>query len=381
MNNTSVLFICGSLEPGKDGVGDYTRSLVGSLETLGVKGNIIATHDTDVTEIVEEEQWSEGVSVPVLRIPRDTTKEARTASIVSALRQIDPDWVSVQFVPYSFHHKGLPLVFLRQLEVLLSPYRVHLMFHECWIGISSVSPLRHQLVGWLQRQLAKRMVRKLKPKIITTSNELYQEVLRRAKIETEILPLFSNIPLVATGDFFDFSQSIDFPLHLAPKVLAEKYLVVGIFGTIYPQVDLIKELRKLQWSAVDSGREILLIAFGRSGESGGKRLDEVETAFDHVFPVVRLGELRLEEVARIFSILEVSISCTPRQHLGKSGVFAAMRLNDVEVIATIDEQLPEYQQLIPESIERLYERPPAHWSVAWVAESFDKLLFSLSGVK
>ena len=120
MNNTSVLFICGSLEPGKNGVGDYTRSLVGSLETLGVKGNIIATHDTDVTEIIEEEQCSEGVSVPVLRIPRDTTKEARTASIVSALRQIGPDWVSVQFVPYSFHRKGLPLVFLRQLEVLLS---------------------------------------------------------------------------------------------------------------------------------------------------------------------------------------------------------------------------------------------------------------------
>jgi hypothetical protein len=362
-----ILFILGGVEPGKNGVGDYTRSLVGSLETLGVKGNIIATHDTDVTEIIEEEQWSEGVSVPVLRIPRDTTKEARSASIVSALRQIDPDWVSIQFVSYSFHRKGLPLVFLCQLEVLLNPYRVHLMFHECWIGISRSSSLRHSLVGWLQKWIIVGFAQRLSPLLISTSNELYRKLLEENNIHAELLPLFSNISKVSPVSGFWNRPENKFKDGSAVGDDG-KYLLAGIFGTIYPQKDLVTVLRKLSWRACNEGKSLLIITFGRAGIGGLDRLTEAVVLLEDNSIMLHLGELSSEEVSTVLQKIDVAISCTPRHHLGKSGVFAAMQLHGVEVIESIGTLLPEYQDIIESSVTALYARPAVEWSSNWVAQ-------------
>mgnify|MGYP003474349261 CR=1 FL=1 len=40
-----ILFICGSLEPGKDGVGDYTRRFCGELLKMNYEVQILSIND------------------------------------------------------------------------------------------------------------------------------------------------------------------------------------------------------------------------------------------------------------------------------------------------------------------------------------------------
>ena len=47
----NILFICGSAEPGKDGVGDYTRRLCGELLRTGHRTRILALCDNHASFI------------------------------------------------------------------------------------------------------------------------------------------------------------------------------------------------------------------------------------------------------------------------------------------------------------------------------------------
>ena len=42
-----ILFFCGSAEPGKDGVGDYTRRLCGELLRIGHETQILSLFDRE----------------------------------------------------------------------------------------------------------------------------------------------------------------------------------------------------------------------------------------------------------------------------------------------------------------------------------------------
>jgi len=363
-----ILFLLGSASPGRDGVGDYTRILSAALIECGHTVSMVATHDKDIYESSRELQGEKNNKIECLRIPKRLPMGKRMLKIEKEIFEKCPDWISLQFVPYSFHPKGLPFRFLELLSILLSSHRTQVMFHECWIGITRVSPIDHKLAGYLQRKMVVRFIRRLNPDIVTTSNELYRSVLGRADIIADILPLFSNIGIVAEA-LVSKKEEVD---NLMKS--AKSYLNVGVFGTIYPQVDLVSDVEKLGQRINNKRGKIRLIAFGRSGENGKARLDDFEKVMQGRVPVVRLGELKSEDVSRVMNLLDISISCTPRPHLGKSGVFAAMRLHGVEVISTTNEELPEYDELIKEAIPRLYDRPAEHWSVDWVSRKFVDLL-------
>lgn len=353
----TVLFIHGCAAPGADGVGDYSRRLAAALQRHGCTAVLAATHDR-VSEPVREQQTAGGGEVTAVRLPAAWPDAARLGALRELLAEFDPDWVSLQYVPYSFHPKGLAFGFTGRLARLLAPRRTHVMFHECWVGISRVSPLRHRLTGRLQAGLARRMVRRMRPDWVTTSNPLYRRVLADGGIAADLLPLFSNIP-VAT------------PNQVGSWPLADRRaeaLVVGVFGSIYPEVDLAGELERLGERAAATGRGLLLVAFGRSGADGAARLDALAERFGPGLEILRLGELSAVQVSAVLQRLDVAISCTPRQHLGKSGVFAALRLHGVEVIANVDTPLPEYGDLIAAATEELFARPADHWSVDWVTE-------------
>ena len=51
-----LIFICGSLEPGRDGVGDYTRRLAGELIRQGHQIAIIALNYKIIAMITKELQ-------------------------------------------------------------------------------------------------------------------------------------------------------------------------------------------------------------------------------------------------------------------------------------------------------------------------------------
>lgn len=365
----TVLLLIGCAEPGRDGVGDYSRRLAAAMTDRGIRTVIVATHDKFTTALRRENQAAGTQSVPVVRIPQGAEGGQRAALIGAALDRERPDWVSFQYVPYSFQPKGIPLGFLRRLAPLLTSYRTHVMFHECWVGITKASPWKHHLTGFFQRGVVKHFLAAVSPELITTSNELYRAVLGRAGIPAELLPLFSNIE-VARQPTAPFAGPHAALLNTPGDQLRDRYLIAGIFGSIYPQLDLGAELPRLLGRARESGRQLLLIAFGRAGADGIARLREAAASADDALLLAVLGELDEAQVSAVLSKLEVALSCTPRQHLGKSGVFAAMRLHGVEVISSVDEPLPEYTELIETATAELYARAPQEWSVAGVADRF-----------
>src|SRR5690554_2861963 len=103
-----LLFICGSLEPGRDGVGDYTMRLAVALIKKGNSVYVVALNDPHVNNIVYGVQYKDGVEGSVLRIPLKFGDRVRYLKVFQLISDFRPDLISLQFVLYSFHRKGLP---------------------------------------------------------------------------------------------------------------------------------------------------------------------------------------------------------------------------------------------------------------------------------
>ena len=143
-----ILFVCGCMEPGKDGVGDYTRLLSAQLIRKNHEVAVIALKDYFTNSSEESEQVVEGEKVSVLRIEKSHFQLSAIAQ--EYIQRFDPEWISLQYVPYSFHKKGLPLQLPGLIRKLLDGRKCHLMLHELWLGISEKSPLRQKAIGYIQ---------------------------------------------------------------------------------------------------------------------------------------------------------------------------------------------------------------------------------------
>ena len=87
-----------------------------------------------------------------------------------------------------------------------------------------------------------------------------------------------------------------------------------------------------------------------------------------------VGEQSEENISRLLQIIHVAISCTPPQHIGKSGVFAALRYHGVEVLLPKGEIIPEYKTAIESYQLELKDRNPEEWGVEIVSKKFIEIL-------
>ncbi len=75
--------------------------------------------------------------------------------------------------------------------------------------------------------------------------------------------------------------------------------------------------------------------------------------FEGRIKFLHLGEQSSENISNLFQILHAGISCTPAQHIGKSGVFAAMKFHGLNVILPEGVIIPEYEQEVNQYREEL----------------------------
>jgi hypothetical protein len=148
-----IVFICGSIEPGKDGVGDYTRRLAGEMIRQGHRASILSINDKDVTNSCEEVQDDYGTKIQTLRLPSNKNYSQKIESAKEFLELIKPDWLCLQYVPFSFHPKGLHFGLADMLSKIGKGRKWHIMFHELWIGMDTRSSLKSSCVGFLQQKL------------------------------------------------------------------------------------------------------------------------------------------------------------------------------------------------------------------------------------
>ena len=317
-----IAFICASLEPGRDGVGDYTRRLAAECIRQGHECRLLALNDSGEGDEVEQE--CEGVRVGCLRCPRSLPWEERMARAREEFSAFDPDCISLQFVPYGFHPKGIPWFLAGKLKALIEGKPLQIMFHELWIGFGAAAPLKERIVGALQRHCIFRLLRVLKPRVVHTSNATYVGLLKRGGVAALELPLFGNIPVHDIGP----APALPAPL-LAAGIPADPegrsgWWMVLFFGTLHhewqpqPLAGILLRAAKL------AGKRLCMVSAGRLGASGETLWDKMSRESGAEIVCVKCGEQSGEEISTLLQIADFGIAVTPWELMGKSGSAAAM---------------------------------------------------------
>jgi hypothetical protein len=349
---TRIAFLCGCLEPGKDGVGDYTTLLARECERLGCATLRISLNDGYASGM----KSGEGA----LRLGPPMSWSARIEQARIAVGAFAADVVSLQWVPYSFHPKGMPRGIDRALGRIVGGREAHILCHELWIGAEIGAKVSHRLPGAAQRAVLQSITRTLKPSCVQTSNPAYAALLARAGIEAGVLPMFGTIPLMRAN---------------APR--DPDLARFGMFGQLHPQwppEPLLGMLRGL-------GKSVRIEHIGRMGE-GEPVWAEMERRYAGEFSFKRHEEQPPERVSEFLTEMDFGIATTPLALIGKSATAAAMiehglpvivNRNDVryagiepgpapEGVIAMDDQLP--------GALRQARRREAHSRLPRVAEQF-----------
>jgi hypothetical protein len=302
----------------------------------------------------------------------------RTQLSKNYISKFNPDWLSIQYVPYSFQNKGLPFKLPKFLKQIAAGLKWHIMFHETWVGISKISPLKHKITGIFQKNIASSLYKTLGPKLVTTSNRLYQILLLNTDIPAVILPLFSNIPIATINTEFIASVYQGLSIETSNR---NQFHIIGIFGTLYPEAKLEETIAEQLKLTTSNHKRLVIIGFGRVNHKGKEDFNNLTSAFSDKVKFVHLGEQSVENVSSLMQTLDLAISCTPEAHITKSGVFAAMKLHGLKVIANKGEIIPEYHTEIMKFNEASLHKPAQQWSVEYIAEQYLDLLLHYENLR
>lgn len=327
-----IAFIHSCLEPGKDGVGDYTRLLAHEFLNQGHPACLLSLNDPFVTGAPIE---SNDI-VPTLRLGRHTPWPERIRKARAFLNVFQPDRISLQFVCYGWHPKGLAVGIGKRLQPLIDGTPLHLMLHELWIGEDRDAPMKERIVGSVQRHFVLRMLRSLHPTIVHTSNLAYVQLLAKHGVTAQILPLFGLIPLV------DQPESSWLEGELAALGLEtgpgwrDRHWLFGLFGslhTVWPPEPLFSYLRD---ASQKHDRKIVILGIGRIG-AGSDLWQSLASKYSHQFTFGKLGERPPEQISQFLQFIDFGIATTPWAIIGKSATVSTMLDHGLPVIVNRDE--------------------------------------------
>ena len=318
----NIIFLCGSLEPGRDGVGDYVRRLGGELIRQGHQAAAIALNDRHLQEEFTGEQEIEKTKLEILRLPADWSAKSRFARAKEWVKKKAPEWLSLQFVPFAFDLKGLPFGLSKQLNQLGEGRQWHIMFHELWVGMDKESSRKFVWWGWIQRGLIKSLLKELKPAVIHTQTRLYQSHLKMLGYKAEHLSLFGNIPVVRKTKPAFFGEDLS-------STYKNKIWFV-LFGGIHPGAPVEQFSKAIAGYARNKEVQVLLTIIGRCGKEQGHW---AKTWASFGLPVEVLGEQSPALISQVLGYGSIGISTTPLSLTEKSGAAAAMREHGLPVLS------------------------------------------------
>jgi 3-deoxy-D-manno-octulosonate 8-phosphate phosphatase KdsC-like HAD superfamily phosphatase len=315
-DSVRIIFICSALEPGRDGVGDYTLRLAAALIQRNNKCAIISLNDRYVKDNFGGTQSVDNIDVPVLRIASILTDPEKIAVAKDYIDRLAPQWLSLQFVPFGFHVKGLKTGLSKLLLSLNATAKWHVMIHELWVGMDKESPIKHIAWGWVQKKMIGSLLKNLKPAVITTQSQLYKQHLATMGYDAQYLPLFSNIP-VNNGQILDTKTE-------------SKNINLVIFGNIHHGAPVQAFAHELAACAKEYNISPTLKILGHCGAEQNNWIKQWQSAG---LQVAVIGEQSAERISAELKSADIGITTTPVSITDKSGSFAAMREHGLPVIS------------------------------------------------
>ncbi len=266
------------LPPQIDGIGSYTACLAKELaQSVEVKVWTVLGHDYNPIP---------GVTI----IPAFSAEQTR--SIWDVVRQIEndpPDWVVLQYNPFSYGRWGLNLhlpLALRKLRQCCPQVRFALMAHECFVPVINA---KFAIMTVWQRWQIWHLGRTAD--VIFASIEAWTERFQRWFPDKRCvhLPVGSNIPHIETSRA-EARAVLGIPAET---------IVLGVFGGAHPS-------RMLPWIAEAAhavcaqGNDVLVLSIG----SGGA---EIRRALGNI-PLCDCGPLPEEEVSRRLTAVDIYLT-------------------------------------------------------------------------
>lgn len=182
-----VVFISNHLPPTVDGVGDYTFFLAEQFVEQGHEVILVCS----AQEELEEDQIAEMTVYPsVQQWDKETAEE-----VVDLIEAAEPDFVSLQYVPYGFHPKGEPWAMAHFAKLMAqNDIPLSTTFHEVAIRLQ----LPYLFRAITQRLIARSIARH-SDKVIT-SIDFYMNYLKKWTTPVEMIQIGSNIPAIYVPD-------------------------------------------------------------------------------------------------------------------------------------------------------------------------------------
>lgn len=325
----NLIFICGCLEPGKDGVGDYCRRMAGELSRNGHVVSLLALNDRRVENIELCMQKDEQTPIEVMRLPAKLALKIRMGKTQEFINLKNPEWLSFQFVPNSFQRKGLPFKLSHNLNHFYGQFRWHLMIHEPWIEAEKIFSGKKRITGFLQKKILKEIVKKIKPGIVQTSNHYYKEKLKAGGIDSSVLHLPGNIPFCRNG-----TKSIEKEIQRLgiAKKDRKDWVITGTFGRMRKNVDYICVLKKLIEESNHQGKNLAFLSIGEGGKYSKEVFSQLEKEFKAKILLHQFGNRNHEDISVFFQLLDYGVASVPVHLLGKSGAYSSMREHNLNVL-------------------------------------------------
>jgi len=285
-----ILIICSSLEKGKDGVGDYSLKLGNWLGKHGCEVQIIAAKDKHLLE-------SENRDGVIYRLSSQLKLSSKQKILQDRIDEFKPEIIFLQYVPYAYHKKGMPLKFAKMIGTLNTSGEWMIMVHEPYIGGKLTA--KGKFVQFAQQKALKRIVKKTAPRRVFTSIKKYEEALADINIVSSILPLFGNIEFAEEDSQKETTELSGVYFGAPPK--KENY-----------------HLFKEGLENVSSSYALRISLCGKTSSS--EFFSYLKYSFrDKNIELGNLGELEESELSKLFSQSDFGIARISPNLIGKSG--------------------------------------------------------------
>lgn len=318
----NIALICGCLEPGRDGIGDFTRRVAGQLEKAGASYLLIGWNDfyvKDSDTLIASHVTKELIRTSELRVSSLLASKTKLLKVKPILDKFQPDLVALQYNPYSFHAKGLPFSLPSVFHNLFQSIPVHLMFHELWCDRRLPVTRRAKIYGIAQREIVHHLCSALSPVACLTSNSFYKQMLSEIGVSSTVAPVFSNITVSAF-----LGNSRQWLVERLSLGGVENPYVFGVFGEqpTHPSKEAVQELRTnvLQ---TDPKRNLCLAVCGRQTARSLSYARKLANLLGVDVPPIFMDYLDNDLLSRFLYSIDLGISTYPFELSGKSGTLAA----------------------------------------------------------